>query len=258
VYFSTLRKAFFCLDRGVHLIEMVERGSTEINLRLPMESGEKLVRAVEARDNTLANSIASMLGSIALEEAEDRTHSLKRMLSFALLDGLLDSCMGAECPKLNPDMHYYLINISAEGYILEETYHLSIEGVLPSERDRYSLARERVTRMFTCPVMQPSLDSKIFELDKVELMKNMEAATRRKAYWRYLSNRDEDAAANYFAAARLLEDIQHYEALGGSTDVCSLIEMFARNLSVVSASELYKICYIRQCTNQRLPTSTMV
>lgn len=231
-------------------IEMIEKGSTQISIKLPKESAEKLRQAH-------ANEISEALKDIGtFFSMADMHHDIKRRLSFDIFDDLLNYCMESKCPKIVPEFHYFLIDISVEGYINEKSYFYSIDDIGKNDVDRSHLSRQRGTRMFKCPVKKPSLDARIFEIDKESFKQDIcyRGAIKRKAYWNYLSKGRDNSKMNYYEALSFVEHMNELFTRGTGNekkvDLQELEELLMNNLNIANALDMYKFCFLRQCIKE--------
>jgi hypothetical protein len=185
----------------------------------------------------------------------DADHSLKRRLSFEILDGLLKDCANNTCPFLDLEYHNYLIDISAEGYILERAYYYSADKEKKDEKESYFSADSRIRKIFSCSISTPKLNDKLFKIDNEDLDTNQnhqQGAINRKAYWRSLSRkkqrRDGDPNTDYSDSCDFVKKIT-------SNDPTTLNELFFTDyIDMVNGVDLFRFCFMR--ANSKKPTST--
>jgi hypothetical protein len=238
-------------------IEMIEEGSTKISLKLPKESGDKLMRYSREEIADVLKDIGDVL------YMEDMYQSCKRIISFKIFDTLLDSCMAAICPKIIPYFHQYLTDISVEGYIRERAYLYYMDGIGKDDKERYFLAAQRGARMFECPVKKPTLDKEVFEIESnsFNVQANYDGAIRRKAFWRYMSRKtagsEDDPINNHVIANEFVYSMKGFYAKTKYVEdkidlekIQRLRGLLEENLNIANALDMYKYCYFRQCVKE--------
>ncbi len=180
------------------------------------------------------------------KQQTDAYHDAKRRLSFDTLDRLLDSCERGFCPCLNPEEHELLIDISAEGYILERAYFYSNDNIGTDNEDRYYMARNRIMGVFDCQVDEPKLGFSLFKKDCCEIEKSQycgNGAKKRKAYWRYLArnvdvSKDSSAKNDFCDACGMLDSL----CKSGKKRTKQL---WKNNLDIINGIDLFRYCLFR-------------
>lgn len=200
--------------------------------------------------NEAIEKVLEELVNIDKELEETYFHDTKRRLSFDKLDRLLNSCDKDICPHINPKDHLFLIDISAACYIRERAYYYSIDKIGFDDSDRYRMAENRLMKVFKCPVVNPELDSSLFEKDcattKIQHHIN-ECARKRKAYWRFMTrrdsgNKDGTAKNDYCDACGILDS-----TCGSKKSAFNMKNkgFWLDNLDIINGVDLFRYCLFR-------------
>ena len=200
--------------------------------------------------NKVLEKVAEELEMLDEVEQINAYHDTKRRLSFDKLDNLLNACNKGICPKLNPEDHMYLIDISAACYIHERAYYYSLDKIGIDDTDRYHLAEKRLKKVFDCPVINPELDSSLFETDCASLAKIYRcdvSAKKRKAYWRFLARQATgekvgNAESDYCGACNILDSACDS---GKKATILKNKDFWLKNLDIINGIDLFRYCLFR-------------
>jgi hypothetical protein len=167
---------------------MKERGNTELTISLPIYLPDKVIRQLLCQNNKEGVSILNKIININILKQQDRFHDVKRKYAFDLYDIFLDRCMKGVCPLISQVHSYYLIDISAEGYIANRAYYYSVDEIGKDSQDKFFIAQKKGKIMFECGVKKPALNKATFDGDQNQINNQYyKNAVRRKAYWNMLS-----------------------------------------------------------------------
>jgi hypothetical protein len=183
----------------------------------------------------------------------NKVHDAKRVVSFDVLDNLLDCCQHGFCPPLDQKDQMFLIDISIRGYIKEKAKEYIKEGEESNEKCGEEIAEQRVKCIFECQV-KPRLVDELFKKDLEDLMKGetAEGARRRKAYGRYLERVDKgrplDPVQDYCDSAEFIDKvICGLEIERMTLDNCRI--KWEQALDVVNGVDMFRFCRVRELLN---------
>lgn len=237
-------------------IEMKERGSTSVTISLPSYlSDDTLEQLLYHKDKRIVD-ILTKIKSIKMLKNIDIFHNIKRNHAFNLYDNFLELCMNGICPSISKEHAYYLVDISSEGYITQRAYYYSIDNIGIDDKDRLCIAQRKGMVSLAC-TKTPSLNKEVFEKDQDQIKNHYYLnAVKRKAYWNMLSQKHKYADKDYNSAVYFVDKIKNLYDTGVNEKkyeaVQELKKLLVENLNIANALDMYKVCFLRQCLNEKL------
>lgn len=173
----------------------------------------------------------------------DFKHDFKRRLSFDKLDQMIDGCFEGKCPEITDECHYLLVDISLEGYIQERAYYYSIDKIWANDEERYNKSKDRINKVLKCD-KQCGIDKGVIDLGFNDLKQNQDSAKRRKAFWSYLSRKNQDKHADYLESSGLVDKFS--DAFNQPEFINSIRqEQWPKQAHLINGFELFSLCLLR-------------
>jgi hypothetical protein len=199
-----------------------------------------------------------------LEEAlvtmnADATHNSKRSASFESLDYMLNCCRCGKCPSI-PDIstwHYFLTDISIDGYVLFRAHLDSENGVGIHDLDRYNRAKLYTLYTLFCRGCPSTSIINLVDHDSSSLQGMSSSAKKRKAYWSHMKNNfSSDETHDYYDACSIVE--KYSGPLGSNRS--SLLELqtnWLNNTHILNGVDIFRFCVLRygvlKCSESATP-----
>lgn len=198
------------------------------------------------KTNRIEESIEALNGAIHLivierEKRYNEWHETKRCYSFHLFDHILSCCERGICYEINDRQHYYLVDISIDGYVNNRAYYYSIDKIGIDDNDRHLMAINKINNVFNC-TKRCFFDTSIFDndLNQIEFF-HRNSVRNRKSYWTYMANKNGDPVDIFCKTCDFLERQKLYIDSGNRD---SYKKLLLDNRDKSSAFDLFRLCSI--------------
>lgn len=191
------------------------------------------------------NEIDRIIGKLS----GNKEHIAKRIVSFDILDNLLDCCQLGFCPPLDSMDQMFLVDYSMRDYIEEKAKEYFVQGDVSDKRVCREVAEQRVKCIFDCQV-KPNLSAEFFEhdLQAHKSGETLEGACGGRVSWCFLECIDNSRAGHPVqgfnnSAGYVDELFCGCDADNMVFDICRM--KWEQTLDVANGMDMYRFCRVR-------------